>query len=149
MQLLTPHPRYSFHTKGDCKDSIVNDIVEHRVFIDGHFYWVSRINPIDVKARSIGHHDLVKLHNDRGAVICAAAITNRIMPCVIHAYESSANYEPIGEPGNSQDRGGCVNVLTPKRHMTEKTSASAPNSCLIEIGLWDENAWAQSQEPAQ
>ncbi len=137
LQLLTPHPRFSFHTKGDGKDSIVNDIVDHRVLIDGHYYWIARMNPLDAKRRGIAHHDLIELHNDRGAVICAAVLTERLMPGVVHAYEAAAIYQPIGEPGKSPDIGGCVNVLTPKRHMTLKTSGSAPNSCLIDIALWD------------
>lgn len=146
LQLLTPHPRYSFHTKGDGKDSTINDIIDHRVFIDGYYYWIARMNTDDAKKRNISHHDLVKLHNDRGAVICAAVLTNRLMPGVVHAYESAARYEPIGKPGKSPDRGGSVNVLTPKRHMTEKTSASAPNSCLIDVELWQEPANLEAAE---
>jgi trimethylamine-N-oxide reductase (cytochrome c) len=136
LQLLTPHPRYSFHTKGDGKDSVLNDIVDHRVLIDGYHYWVARINPADAEARGIKHHDLIRLYNDRGSVICAARVTARIMAGVVHSAESSAEYDPIGEPGQSPDRGGCVNILTPKRHMTEKTTGSAPNSCLIEMEKW-------------
>ena len=34
------------------------------------------------------------------------------------------------------DRGGCVNTLAPTRWQTDKTSASAPNSCLIEVERW-------------
>ncbi len=30
LQLISPHPRYSFHTMGDGKDSSINDIEEHR-----------------------------------------------------------------------------------------------------------------------
>jgi len=136
LQLMTPHPRYSFHTKGDGKDSVLNDIEDHRVLIDGYHYWVARINPADAEARGIKHHDLIRLHNDRGAVICAARVTARIMAGVVHSAESSAEYDPLGVPGQSPDRGGCVNVLTPKRHMTEKTTGSAPNSCLIEMEKW-------------
>ena len=136
LQLLTPHPRYSFHTQSDGKDGVMNDIQDHRVLVDGYHYWVARINPSDAAARGIRHHDLIRLHNDRGSVICAAQVTARIMQGVVHSAESSAEYDPIGEPGNSPDRGGCVNVLTPKRHMTEKTTGSAPNSCLIEIEKW-------------
>jgi molybdopterin guanine dinucleotide-containing S/N-oxide reductase-like protein len=136
LQMISPHPRFSFHTKGDGKDSIVNDIVDHRVLIDDHYYWTARMNPGDANKRGISHHDLIKLYNDRGAVICAAVLTERLMPGVVHSYESSARYEPMGEPGHSPDRGGCVNLLTPKRHMTRKTSGSAPNSCLIEVSRW-------------
>ncbi len=31
LQLVSPHPRYSFHTMGDGKDSWVNEIKNHRV----------------------------------------------------------------------------------------------------------------------
>ncbi|MCJ7596485.1 MAG: molybdopterin-dependent oxidoreductase, partial [Desulfobacterales bacterium] len=34
LQLISPHPRFSFHTMGDGKDSTINDIKDHRVLID-------------------------------------------------------------------------------------------------------------------
>ncbi len=137
LQLISPHPRYSYHTAQDAKGSFINDIDEHRVVVDGWYYWVARINPADADSRGIKQHQLVRLYNDRGAVICAAMVTERIKPGVIHAFESSAVYAPLGVPGNSADRGGCVNQLTPKRFQTEFTNASAPNSCLIEIEAWN------------
>ena len=33
--MLSPHPRFSFHTMGDGKDSFMNDIKDHRVLVDG------------------------------------------------------------------------------------------------------------------
>ena len=137
LHLISPHSRYSFHTKGDGKDSAINDIKDHRINIDGYFYWLVRLNPKDAAARGIEENDLVKLHNDRGEVICAAKITERLLPGVVHCRQASAVYDPIGEPGESPDRGGCVNLLTPKRMQTEKTHSAAYNSCLIEIEKWD------------
>ncbi len=55
---------------------------------------------------------------------------------MVHAYESSAEYDPIGEPGLSPDRGGCINLLTPKRTIIKKSQASAYNSCLIQVESW-------------
>ncbi|MCC7038938.1 MAG: molybdopterin-dependent oxidoreductase [Burkholderiales bacterium] len=143
LQLITPHPRFSFHTMGDGKDSVLNDIVDHRIEVDGYYYWVARLNPIDAASREIQDRDLIKLYNDRGSVICAAALTGRVMPGVVHSYESSAEYRPIGDPGTSPDIGGCVNILTPKRHISAKTSSSSPNSCLIEIEKWDRKEWVK------
>ena len=140
LQLITPHPRYSFHTHTDGKDSAINDIEAHRVLIDGYYYWPARINPRDAVERGIAHHDLIRLFNDRGDVICAAVVTERILPGVIHSYESSAVYDPIGEPGLSPERGGCVNQLTPARPQTAKTTATAPNSCLIQVEQWRSSA---------
>ena len=136
LQLLTPHPRYSFHTHTDGKDTFINDIDDHRVRVNGYYYLAARMNPRDAAARGIRHHDLVRLHNDRGSVICAAVLTERILPGVVQCYASSAVYDPIGAPGRSPDRGGCVNTLAPSRWQTEKTSASAPNSCLIQVERW-------------
>ena len=136
LQLISPHPRYSFHTMGDGKDSIVNDVKDHRVLIDGYYYWIVRINPRDAAERGIGQNDLVKVFNDRGAVICAAQVTERVRPGTVHSYESSAVYDPMGEPGSSPDRGGCVNQLTPSRMMIKKSHSHAANSCLVQIERW-------------
>ena len=51
------------------------------------------------RREGIGPHDLVEVFNDRGSVICAAELTERIRPGVVHAYHASAVYDPVGEPG--------------------------------------------------
>ncbi|MBW2028682.1 MAG: molybdopterin-dependent oxidoreductase [Deltaproteobacteria bacterium] len=137
LQMISPHPRFSFHTMGDGKDSTINDIKDHRVLVNGYYYWIIRINPKDAEKRRIGHNDLVKVFNDRGAVICAAQVTERVPPGTVHSYESSANYDPLGEPGSSVDRGGCINQLTPSRTMIRKSHAMAANSCLVEVEKWE------------
>jgi molybdopterin guanine dinucleotide-containing S/N-oxide reductase-like protein len=149
LQLISPHPRYSFHTHQDGKDSFVNDIPEHRVCVDGWYYWIARIHPEDARRRGIKHHDLIRLFNDRGSVICAAVVTDRIQPGVIHACESSAVYAPAGTGAASDDHGGCINTLTSKRYQTELTNASAPNSCLIEVELFKPSPPAQSTRKAE
>jgi molybdopterin guanine dinucleotide-containing S/N-oxide reductase-like protein len=136
LQLVSPHPRFSFHTMGDAKDSFMNDVKDHRVLIDGHYYWIIRINTKDAEKRGIKEHDLVKVFNDRGAVICAAQVTERVPPGTVHSYESSADYDPLGEPGNSAERGGCINQLTPGRYISKNACGQAPNSCLVQIKKW-------------
>ena len=152
LQLLSSHPRYTFHTLGDGKDSALNDIKAHRRLIDGYYYWIARICSQDAEKRGIKENDLVKLFNDRGAVICAAAVTAMVRPGVIGAYESSAVYDPVGEPGKSADRGGCVNQLSPKRSQSAKASSNAALSALIEVELWDQTEptelWKQGKEAA-
>ena len=137
LQLISPHPAYSFHTMYDAKGCWVNEIPEHRVKAkDGYYYWVIRINPDDARKRGIRDNDIVKAYNDRGTVLLAAQVTERVPPGVVHSYESCAIYEPIGEPGESPDRGGCINLLTPHRYMSKNACGQAPNSCLIEIEKW-------------
>lgn len=133
LQLLSAHSRYSFHTLGDGKKSAINEIRDHRVKINGHYYWVIRINAQDAADRNIQSNDIVRLYNDRGSVLGAAFVTERLRPGVVHSYESSAEYEAVGEPGKSSDRGGCVNLLTNNRSQSKRASSMAPNACLIEI----------------
>lgn len=138
LNLISPHPRYSFHTMFDAKDGYINDVKDHRVLIDGYYYWIVRINSHDAEKREIKNNDLVTVSNDRGQVICAAHVTERIAPGTVHSYEGSAIYEPTGEPGESPDRGGCINVLTPSRNIIKRSHSTASNSCLVEVELYVE-----------
>jgi len=133
LQLISPHPRFSFHTMGDGKDSIINDVKDHRILIDGYYYWIIRINSKDAEDRGTRENDLVRVFNDRGAVICAVQVTERVPPGTVHSYESCADYDPVGKPGESADRAGCINILTPSRYITKNSAGMAPNSCLVQV----------------
>src|SRR5262249_45658610 len=139
LQLLTPHSKYSFHTQGDGKASFLLNIPDHRVKVGNYYYWIIRLNAEDAVERGIKKHDLVKVYNDRGAVICAAVPTERLPRGVCHGYESSAIYDPLGEPGKSVDRGGCLNLLTPHRTQTRGTHSLAGANSLVQIEPWDGN----------
>lgn len=146
LQLISSHPRYSFHTHCDGKDSFVNDIDDHRMLVDGDYYWILRINPVDAKARGLRGGSLVKVFNERGAVICAAQVTERVRPGVVHGYESSARYESIGEPGRSADRGGTMNVLTPKESQLARAHSLGNSNCLVQVESWPDSAAMTTRE---
>ena len=137
--MIMPHPRYTMHTSTDAKDSFTNDITDHRVLIDGYYYWIARVNSVDAEARGIKNNDLIRLYNDRGSVICAAQVGERTPPGIIHSYEACADYDPIGTPGASDsiDKSGCVNILSPKRTTTRTANGMANNSCLVEFEKWE------------
>ncbi|NLY70218.1 MAG: molybdopterin-dependent oxidoreductase [Clostridiales bacterium] len=135
--LVSPHPRFSFHTMGDGKDSFMNDIKDHRVLVDGHYYWIIRMNKKDAEARGIKNGDLVRAYNDRGSVILCAQVGERVPPGTVHSYESCAVYDPLGKPGYSADRGGCINILTPDRFLSKYAHGMAPNSAMIEVEKWN------------
>lgn len=132
VQLISSHSRYSFHTYGDGKNSTINDIADHRVCIDGYSYWVLRINPQDARERGIAHHSLVRVYNDRCSVICAADVSPLVMAGVCKASESCAEIDLFVDPRFGRvDRGGCVNLLTPKRPQVKNTDGMGSNSCLV------------------
>jgi trimethylamine-N-oxide reductase (cytochrome c) len=138
LQMITPHPRYSYHTHHDNKTLWLNDIPQHRVKKDGYAWWPIRIHPSDAQARGINHDDIVKVYNDRGAVLCIAQVTERVRRGLVHSYESSARYDPL-EPGKagSIDRGGCMNLLAPSRMLSRNAPGMANNSCLVEVCKWE------------
>ncbi len=137
LQLIIPHPRFSHHTHYDHSQWIW-DIPVHRRLKNDYYWQTVRIHPVDAKARNIKDGDIVKLYNDRGAVLGIAHVTERLRPGVIHAYEASAKYDPV-EPGKpyTVDRGGCINILTSTRPMSKNAPGFAPNSCLTEVTRWE------------
>ncbi len=137
LAVVSPHPRFSFHTMGDGKDSFMNDVKNHRVLINGFYYWIFRMNAEDAEARGIKNGDLIKAYNERGAVIFAAQITERVPVGICHCYESSAEYQPMGEPGKSIDRGGCLNILTSSRFLSKYASGMTTEHCLVEVEKWE------------
>jgi trimethylamine-N-oxide reductase (cytochrome c) len=140
LAVVSPHPRFSFHTQGDGKDAFMNDIKDHRMRVDGYDYWIFRMNPADAAARGIQDGDLIKASNERGEVIFAAQVTNRLPEGTCHCYESSAEYDPIGKPGESADRAGCINILTPGRFLSKYACGMATEHALVEVEKWDGRA---------
>jgi len=138
LQLISPHPRFSFHTHHDTHIPWLSEIPGHRILKGGYYWWPMRIHPSDAEARGIKDGDIVKMYNDRGATLGIAQVTERVRPGVVHSYQASAKYDPLekGKPG-SVDRAGCVNLLTPSRMLSRNAPGMAPNSCLIEISKWE------------
>ena len=140
LQMIAPHPRYSFHTMGDGTDSYLSEIEDHRIWVDGWPYTKMRINPEDAKARKIEDRSLVRVANDRGGLICAAQVTARIREGTVHVYESSSLYKSAGEPGKSVDLGGGANQVSSDRMQIKNSHAGAGNSILVEVENWDGKA---------
>jgi len=135
--LVSPHPKHSFHTMGDGKDSFMIDIKDHRVWVEGWPYWVIRISAEDADARGIKDGGLVKAFNERGEVILAAQVTERLPAGTAHSYMACSEYFPLGKPGESADRGGCINILSPKEFLSKTACGMATAHALIQIEKWE------------
>ena len=138
LQLVSSHMRFSFHTQHENKSPWLDEIPANRIIKDGYAWWPMRLHPADAGPRGIRHGDIVKMYNDRGAVLGIAQITERLRPGVVHSFQASAKYDPLepGKPG-STDKGGCVNLLTPARMVSKNAPGMASNSCLVEITKWE------------
>lgn len=138
LQLITAHPRYSFHTYNDGKEAATSRLPDHRIEVGGRRYWIVNVSEQDARSRSIEQRGLVKVYNSRGAVICAAVVSPLVRSGVVRAYESCAEYEPLDTAEGTVDLGGCLNLLTPPRTLTATADGIAPNSCLVQIESWRE-----------
>jgi anaerobic selenocysteine-containing dehydrogenase len=139
LQLISPHPRFTFHSQHDGKSCWNEEIPHHRRLKDGYRYWVLRMNPKDAAKRGIKDGDLAKVYNDRGVILTIVTVTPRIIEGVVHSYSSGGGYDPMGEPGDPKtiDKGGTINQLTNARFISKNCPGMAPNSCLVEIEKWE------------
>jgi trimethylamine-N-oxide reductase (cytochrome c) len=97
---------------------------------DGYNYEPLWMNPIDAAARGIASGDVVKVYNERGAVLGGAYVTERLMPGVVYV-DHGARYDPI-VPGEL-DRGGAINTITPHNTTSKKATGMAVSSFLVEV----------------
>jgi trimethylamine-N-oxide reductase (cytochrome c) len=136
LQLIATHSRYSFHTSVDGKGSFTNDIADHRMCVDGHYHWIVKMHPDDAQARGLTHRSLVKVFNDRGAVICAVDVSPLVRQGTVKSFEASAEYQPRFLNGEWVDIGGSLNILTSARPQQVRSSSMSPNSCLVQVAPW-------------
>ena len=119
LQLLTPHSKYSFHTQGDGKDSFLLNIEDHRVNVGGYYYWIIRLNAEDAAERGIKKHDLVKVYNDRGAVICAALPTQRVTARRLPRLRVLRGLRPNGRTGQIDRSGRMSQPAHPRAYANQ------------------------------
>ena len=94
---------------------------------------VVMMNPLNAKERGLKTGDLVKVYNDRGALVLPVRVTPRIMPHVI-AFPQGAWYKP---DANGLDRGGCFNVLTQLKS-TPLAKANPSHTNLVQVEKFSE-----------
>lgn len=135
--LISPHPRFDYHTHYQQHAKWLWEIPKNRVIINGN-HLVCHINHKLAEQKGIQDGDVVRMFNDRGSCLMVARVTYRLYPETIHAYTSSGIYNPIqyGEY-MSWDKGGSINVLTPGRLIGDYVPAMAPYSCNIDIEKCD------------
>jgi anaerobic dimethyl sulfoxide reductase subunit A len=85
------------------------------------------IHPQDAAGREIADGQQVRVFNERGRLICAARLTERIKPGVVMIYEG-AWYRPASD---GTDLGGNPNLLTSDE--TSPAGAFALNSAWVEV----------------
>ncbi|MCR4394733.1 MAG: hypothetical protein NUV31_10225, partial [Dehalococcoidales bacterium] len=128
--IVSNHPRWRVHAMHD-------DIVWTREIptckvrgLDGYAYEPLWINPVDAEKRGIINGDIVKVFNERGAVLGGAYVTERIMPGVVYM-DHGARYDPI-IPGEL-DRGGAINTISPHNLTSKNATGMVVSGYLVQV----------------
>jgi hypothetical protein len=102
---------------------------------DGYLYEPLWLHPSEAAKRGIRNGDIVRIYNERGAVLAGAYVTERIMPGVAYI-DHGARYDPI-VPGEL-DRGGAINTITPHRGTSRNCRGGmVVSGFLVEVELAD------------
>ena len=124
------HPRWGVHANH-------NDVTWFREIKtckvkgpDGYLYHPCWINPKDAAERGIADGDVVKVYNERGAVLYGAFVTERIMPGVI-SIDHGAKYDPI--VAGELDRGGAINTIVPEKTTSKNATGMVCSGFLVQF----------------
>jgi trimethylamine-N-oxide reductase (cytochrome c) len=126
--LMSNHGRWRFHANLD-------DITWHREIEtmkirgkDGYQYEPAWINPKTAKELGIAHHDIIKVYNERGVVLCAAYVTERVIEQTLYV-DHGARFDPIDPLG--LDRGGAINLISPHAISSKNATGMVVSGYLV------------------
>ncbi len=128
--VVSNHPRWRVHAMHDditWTREIPTCKVEGR---DGYKYEPIWIHPADASARGIKSGDIIKIFNDRGAVLGGAWVTERIMPGVVYM-DHGARYDPL-VPGELE-RGGAINTISPHNLTSKNATGMVVSGYLVQV----------------
>jgi molybdopterin guanine dinucleotide-containing S/N-oxide reductase-like protein len=130
--VISNHPRWRVHSQHDDM-TWLREIHTCKVKgPDGYYYEPLWIHPSDAAPRQIGDGDVVRIYNERGAVLAGAWVTERIRPGAVYI-DHGARWDPIA-PG-VLDRGGAINTITPHNTTSKNAAGMVCSGFLVEIEL--------------
>jgi trimethylamine-N-oxide reductase (cytochrome c) len=125
---MSNHGRWRFHANLD-------DITWQREIEtmkirgkDGYQYEPAWIHADTAGKLGIAHGDVVKVYNERGTVLCAAYVTERVVPQTIYV-DHGARFDPI-DPLRL-DRGGAINLISPHANISKNATGMVVSGYLV------------------
>jgi anaerobic selenocysteine-containing dehydrogenase len=132
--VLSNHGRWRVHANHD-DNTWLREIPTCKVKgPDGYLYEPLWIHPAEAEKRHILQGDIVKVFNERGAVLAGAYVTQRIIAGAVYI-DHGARYDPI-IPGKL-DRGGAINTITPHNTTSKNATGMACSGFLVEVARAD------------
>lgn len=97
------------------------------------------LNSRDAAARGIQAGDVVRVFNDRGALLAAAVISDDVRPSVVRL-STGAWYDPVDASPGAMDKHGNPNMLTPDRGTSRLAQGPIAHSALVEVERYEDVA---------
>jgi trimethylamine-N-oxide reductase (cytochrome c) len=97
---------------------------------DGYMYEPLWLNTQEAEKRGIKHGDIVKIFNERGAVLAGAYVTERLVAGAAYI-DHGARCDWI-IPGKL-DRGGAINLIAPYNIISKYCGGEATSGYLVEV----------------
>jgi len=145
--MVANHPRWREHVNMD-DVSWIREIPMCKIRgYDGYLYEPVWISPAEAAERGIKNHDLVKVYNERGIVLGAAEISERIIPGAVLMDHGSR----IDMINDTIDRGGSINLICPMHGTSPNCWGEATSGYLVEVEKLDLNemeTWRQQYPEA-
>ncbi len=128
--LISNHPRWRLHAQ--CDDvSWTREAPTCKVKgYDGYMYEPVWLHPSEAAKRGIKSGDILKVFNERGAVLGGAHVTERIRSGVVYM-DHGARCDWI-IPGEL-DRGGAINLISPAGMISKNCTGQATSGYLVEV----------------
>ena len=95
------------------------------------------IHPDDAASRGLATGDVVRVHNQRGSMLCGVCVTDSILKGVV-AVSTGAWYDPA-DPADPHSvcKHGNPNMVAPDRPTSRLAQGPGAHSCLVEIERYD------------
>ncbi len=128
LHLLSSQPRARLHSQYD------HGSVSRATKVQGREpLWM---HPSDAQGRDIREGSVVKVYNDRGAILAGVHLSEQILPGVVQM-STGAWYDPLDpKEERSLDKHGNPNVLTEDRGSSRLGQGCSAQSCWVEIAPW-------------
>lgn len=130
--IVSNHPRWRVHAEFDDVEWLREIETCKVVGPDGYAYEPLWINPVDADKLGIRSGDIVKVFNERGAVLGGARVTERICAHAVYM-DHGANADVIVPGVGGLDRGGAINLICPTATTSKNADGEVTSGYLVGV----------------
>lgn len=126
------HPRWRVHAEFDDVEWFREIETCKVIGPDGYAYEPAWLNPLDAERLGVKSGDVVKVFNERGAVLGGVRVTERVRESVVYM-DHGANSDIVVPGLGGLDRGGDINLICPTATTSKNASGEVTSGYLAGV----------------